>query len=241
MSNAASAKQASRQMDFQRDMANTAHQREVTDLRAAGLNPILSASKGLGGAATPSGASAQQTDMVSPAVNSAMNAYRTDQEVENLKKANQLQDAQIDTQRSQAELNRSQIPVNSVTAQNLAAETPNIPIKGNLMQNQAFAAAGQGLANASQDVLNMAQAELAKKNIELSQANIRAIAQVIAKGLGDVQEARIVAGLLQTDVGEAAFKVQRLKEALPSLSNLTPLLKKGGGINIFNNMPGSKP
>lgn len=49
--------EAAKNRDWQQMMSNTAHQREVADLRAAGLNPILSASGG-NGAAVTSGATA---------------------------------------------------------------------------------------------------------------------------------------------------------------------------------------
>ena len=53
----ASYKSAQKQMKFQREMSNTAIQRQVADMRKAGINPILAAK--YGGASTPTGASYQ--------------------------------------------------------------------------------------------------------------------------------------------------------------------------------------
>lgn len=65
--------EAEKQRDFQRWMSDTAHQREVEDLKKAGLNPTLSA--GGGGSSTPSGAMAtiQAPQIQAPDIMGAMN------------------------------------------------------------------------------------------------------------------------------------------------------------------------
>ncbi|AXL15218.1 DNA pilot protein [Microviridae sp.] len=63
---------AREQMVFQSNMAQSAHQRQVADLKKAGLNPILSA--GGSGAPSPGGATAQVKNVAEGVTSSALQA-----------------------------------------------------------------------------------------------------------------------------------------------------------------------
>lgn len=102
--NAANAKQAALNRQFQERMSSTSHQREVKDLRAAGLNPILSASKG---ASTPGGAQAQMQNTMEQAANSAANLVHIKKQVELLDAQRQKVQNEADIINPNAMLQRS--------------------------------------------------------------------------------------------------------------------------------------
>lgn len=127
--NAMSQSNAREQMAFQERMSSTAHQREIGDLRAAGLNPILSGTGGMG-SSSPSGSmgDVQRAPVANEgeALSSAMGIFKSAFDAINTQARTQyIKEVQTPATQATTQLTKAQIELVAATKAKTNAETAN--------------------------------------------------------------------------------------------------------------------
>ena len=215
---------ARQMMDFQRQMANTAHQRQIADLKRAGLNPILSAR--YGGAAAPPGAMArgsvpQMMDPYTPATQVGINARRLAADIPVIYQMYRKTRAEVEKVRAETSFTNQNTWNLTLEAGKILAETglTNEQIlltmaQTGLVSAQKFKEIQQAKTLTAQEELLYAQANVSKQQQRLVQNEVKILDTEVSRATAENKWVLSFIGNLMIHFGLTAGEIVKMFQVI---------------------------
>lgn len=203
--NAASAKSADKQMDFQRDMRSSAYQTAVEDMKKAGLNPAMMYNSGAGPAPTPVGAKYEAKNTTADLGKSVSSGVALRQVGLN------------------ENMTKSQINLNEANTANALKQAENIAADTELKKaNAAYVSGPQSNTTDAQGALNTANFE----NVKQATVNAKKQLEILKENLTSAQQKNRVGA---AEAALADFSLEVSKDH-PDISYMQELIARLSGM-----------